>query len=78
MQFMPFQDDLKRQALKLPGNREQFVDSSGRDDDEETDELKIEAAILDEVMWRYQEVVDGKIELLSGEEVFEELRAELD
>ncbi len=75
---MPFQDDLKRQALKLPGNREQFVDSSRRDNDEETDESKIEAAILDEVMRRYQEVVDGKIELLSGEEVFAELRAELD
>lgn len=75
---MPFQDDLERKALKLPGSREQFVDASRRADDEETDDIRIESAILDEVMRRYQDVLDGKTELLSGEEVFAELRAELD
>ena len=75
---MPFQDDLKREALKLSRNREQFVDASHQLEDEESDSQKIETAILDEVMRRYRDIVDGKTTLLSGEEVFAELRAEID
>jgi hypothetical protein len=75
---MPFQDDLKREALKLPRSREQFADSPIADEDEEKDDARIERAILDEVMRLYREVVEGKTELLSGEEVFAELRAERD
>ncbi len=47
-------------------------------EDAEKDDVKIERAILDEVMRLYQEVVDGKIELQSGEEVFAELYADLE
>ena len=67
-----------REALKLSRDREQFADSPIADEDEEKDDARIERAILDEVMRLYREVVEGKTELLSGEEVFAELRAERD
>ena len=77
---MSTENDLKREALKLSRDRERFADSPmpDKDEDEEKDDARIERAILDEVMRLYQEVVEGKTELLSGEEVFAELRAELD
>ena len=77
---MSAENDLKREALKLSRDRAQFANSPRPDEDgdEGKDDARIERAILDEVMRLYQEVVEGKTELLSGEEVFAELRAELD
>jgi hypothetical protein len=77
---MSAENDLKREALKLSRDRAQFANSPRPDEegDEDKDDARIERAILDEVMRLYQEVVEGKTELLSGEEVFAELRAELD
>ena len=75
---MSAEDDLKRETLKLSRDRAQFANSPRPDEDGDEDDARIERAILDEVMRLYQEVVEGKTELLSGEEVFAELRAELD
>ena len=77
---MSAEDDLKREALNRSRDGEQFTDSPipDGDEDEPKDDARIDRAILDEVMRLYQEVVEGKTELLSGEEVFAELRAELD
>lgn len=75
---MSAEDDLKREALKLSRDREPFAVSPIPEEDEEEDKAGTERAILDEVMRLYQEVVEGKTELLSGEEVFAELRSEPD
>lgn len=72
-------EDLKLEALKLDfDDREDLVHALHQSLDEEDPEPEVERAILDEVKRRYQDIVAGRTELLSGEDVFAELRAELD
>jgi putative addiction module component (TIGR02574 family) len=71
-------DDLKREALKLSFNeREELVHTLHESLDEEED-TDIERAIMDEMKRRYRKIEEGRAELLDGEEVLAELRAELD
>jgi len=71
-------DDLKREALKLSfDEREELVHTLHESLDEEED-TDIERAIMDEVKRRYRKIEEGRAELLDGEEVLAELRAELD
>lgn len=72
-------EDLKREALKLSfDEREELALTLRQSLDEEEEDPEIERAIMAEVRRRYQEYEEGKVELLDGEEVLAELRAELD
>ena len=72
-------EDLKREALKLSfDEREELALTLHKSLDEEEEDPEIERAIMDEVKRRYREYEEGKVELLDGEEVLAELRAELD
>jgi putative addiction module component (TIGR02574 family) len=71
-------EDLKREALKLSyDEREELALTLHKSLDEEEEDPEIERAIMAEVKRRYQEYEEGKAELLDGEEVLAELRAEL-
>jgi putative addiction module component (TIGR02574 family) len=71
-------EDLKREALKLSfDEREELALTLHKSLDEEEEDPEIERAIMAEVRRRYQEYEEGKVELLDGEEVLAELRAEL-
>jgi putative addiction module component (TIGR02574 family) len=76
--YMSF-DELKREALKLSfDEREELALTLHKSLDEEEEDPEIESAIMEEVKRRYREYEEGKVELLDGEEVLAELRAELD
>jgi putative addiction module component (TIGR02574 family) len=71
-------EEFKREALKLPyDEREELVHALNHSLDEEEEDPEIERAIMEEVMRRYREIEEGRGELLDGEQVFAELRAEL-
>jgi len=68
-------EDFKREALKLPyDEREElfYVLCKSLDEEKDISESKLPA----EVKRRYLAIKEGKAELLDGEEVFAELRAE--
>jgi len=70
-------EELKREALKLSSlEREALADAlyDSTEEEEEVSESKLPA----EVKRRYLAIKEGKAELLDGEDVFAELRAELD
>jgi putative addiction module component (TIGR02574 family) len=70
-------EELKREALKLSfDEREELVHAlyDSLDEEEDLSESKLPV----EVERRYLAIKEGKAELLDGEEVFAELRAELD
>jgi putative addiction module component (TIGR02574 family) len=72
-------EDLKREALKLSfDEREELALTLHKSLDEEEEDPDVERAIMAEVKRRYQEYEEGKVELLDGEKVLAELRAELD
>jgi putative addiction module component (TIGR02574 family) len=72
-------EELKREALKLSfDEREELVHALHHSLDEEEEDPEYERAIMEEVMRRYREIEEGRAELLDGEQVFAELRAELD
>lgn len=76
--YMSF-DELKREALKLSfDEREELALTLHKSLDEEEEDPDIESAIMEEVKRRYREYEEGKVELLDGEEVLAELRAEFD
>lgn len=72
-------EEFKREALKLSKDERkelmQFLSILEEDEDEFPD---IERANLEEAKRRYREIKEGRIELLDGEAVFAELRAEPD
>ena len=70
-------EELKREALKLSSlEREALADAlyDSMEEEEDVSESKLPA----EVKRRYLAIKEGKAELLDGEEVFAELRAEPD
>jgi len=68
-------EEFKREALKLSfAEREELALALYKSLDEEDPE--IERAIMEEVRRRYREIKEGRVELLDGEAVFAELRAE--
>jgi len=70
-------EDFKRQALQLSfDEREELADALYESLEE--DEDASESALPAEVRRRYQAIKEGKTQMLSGEEVFAELLAELD
>lgn len=72
--------ELKLEALKLPSDeKEELAYSLLRSLDDEEDELDPEHERLwkEEIERRCREIDEGKAELISAEEVFAELRAEL-
>jgi putative addiction module component (TIGR02574 family) len=70
-------EDFKREALKLPyDERGELADALYESLDEEEDDS--ESRLPAEVKRRYLAIKAGTAELLDGEEVFAELRAELD
>lgn len=72
-------EEFKREALKLSfDEREELAHTLYKSLDDEEEDPEIERAIMEEVRHRYQAIKAGKTELLSGEEVFAELLAELD
>ena len=71
-------EELKREALKLSfDQREELAHTLHQSLDEEEDDPEIERAILAEVKRRYDAIQAGTAELLDGEKVLAELRAEL-
>jgi putative addiction module component (TIGR02574 family) len=71
-------EELKREALKLSfDQREELVHTLHQSLDEEEDDPEIERAIMAEVKCRYETIQAGTAEILDGEKVLAELRAEL-
>jgi putative addiction module component (TIGR02574 family) len=71
-------EELKREALRLSfDQREELAHTLHQSLDEEEDDPEIERAILAEVKRRYEAIQAGTAELLDGEKVLAELRAEL-
>lgn len=62
--------EVKREALKLPDDREQLAEDRHSLLDEEEDVSAVEAKLPDEVRRRYQAFKEGKATLLSYEELF--------